>query len=297
MAIIGELFLMFGKLVIFFLKVSAVVLIPLIIMCGWFTFLYFLKGKRFKKPTKKSTYKNHGFFRKLLIDFPRRFILDLYNKDPNKLPIYGLHIFAGEQGSGKSMAAVEMMLRMKKKYPLIKVRSNINLKFQDGKIQHWKDLVFNQNGETGQIEFLDELQNWFNSLEGKDFPIEMLQEITQQRKQHKCIIGTSQVFTRVAKAIREQTNYLYLPITIFGCLTIVRVYKPKLDEGGNLKKKIITGLYFFVHDDELRSAYDTFEKVERMRKGGFAPRSEQINSTTSCSDVNFDEIKKKLLAK
>lgn len=297
MAILGELFLMFGKLVIFLLKVSAVVLIPLIFMCCLFTFFYFLKGKRFKKPTKKSTYKKYGFFRKLLIEFPRRFVLDLYNKDPNNLPIYGLHIFAGEQGCAKTMAAVEMMLRMKKMYPMIKVRSNINLKFQDGKIQHWKDLVFNQNGETGQIEFLDELQNWFNSLEGKDFPIEMLQEITQQRKQHKCIIGTSQVFTRVAKAIREQTNCLYLPITLFGCLTIVRVYKPTLDEGGNLKKKIITGLYFFVHNDELRNAYDTYEKVERMRKVGFAPRSEQINSTTSNSDIDFNEIKKKLLAK
>lgn len=35
-------------------------------------------------------------------------------------------------------------------------------------------------------------------------------------------------------------------------------------------------VYFFVHDEELRNSYNTYEKVERLIKKGFADRSEQL---------------------
>ena len=79
-----------------------------------------------------------------------------------------------------------------------------------------------QNGIYGEIDVLDEIQNWFNSLQSKDFPPEMLTEITQQRKQTKMILGTSQVFSRLAKPIREQTYMLYEPTTLFWLFNICK---------------------------------------------------------------------------
>ena len=184
-------------------------------------------------------------------------------------------------------------LTVLRRYPDVKIRSNIDLTFQDGKITSWKDLILCNNGKSGQIEFLDEIQNWFSSNESKNFPVEMLQEITQQRKQRKIIVGTVQAFQRAAKPIREQTTLLYYPFTVGGCLTFVRVYKPKLDYDGAVSKLSLRKLYWFVHTDELRNSYDTYHKVERLSVVGFQPRSEQLSSDTGHkTEISFKKPSK-----
>jgi hypothetical protein len=192
------------------------------------------------------------------------------------MPINGLHLFAGEQGSGKTMSAVEFALRLKEQYPLCRIRSNIGITFQDEKIEDINDIILSNNGIYGQVDVIDEIQNWFNNLESKDFPVEMIQEICQQRKQHKVIVGTSQVFNRVSKAFREQVKVLYKPITFLGCLTIVPAYKPKITDDGNVEKLKLLKVYFFIHSEKLRNSYDTYEKVKRLTLKGWKPRSEQI---------------------
>ncbi len=97
----------------------------------------------------------------------------------------------------------------------------------------------------------------------------MIQEITQQRKQRKIFVGTTQRFERMAKPLREQVNYIYYPVTIAGCLTWVRVYKPNVDSEGQLKAKKLIKMYFFVHDDELRNSFDTFHKIKKQAEDGF----------------------------
>lgn len=236
--------------------------------------ILFFKGKRRKKRTVKPTYKKRSLFVKLFWDLPKALARDFYAKNPDSMRIHGLYIFCGTQGSGKTIAAVQFLREMCQRYPLINVRSNIDIAFQSGVITHWHDIIDIHNGDIGQIDFLDEIQNWFSSNESKNFPIQMLQEITQERKKHKVIAGTSQVFTRMSKPLREQTTFLCFPTTFFGCFTVVRVFKPELDDGGTLVKKRFIRMYCFVHDDDLRNAYDTYQKVERLSKAGFKPPAE-----------------------
>lgn len=163
------------------------------------------------------------------------------------------------------------MNRWKKQYPFLKIYTNLDYKYEDGAITHWKDLLSDErsNGKYGVVNVIDEIQSWFSSLQSKDFPPEMLGEISQQRKQRKCIVGTAQVFGRVAKPIREQTTYVYLPFTIAGCLTVVRVSKPiYYDEQTFTFKKFIK-TYFFVHTPKLRNAFDTYKRIERYTNEGF----------------------------
>lgn len=252
-------------------------LIALIGLVSFFVFIVrMIKGDRLKKRTVKSQYKKRNVLIRLFWDLPRALVSDLYSRDPDCLPLHGLFMFCGAQGSGKTIAAVEMLLRYLKMYPKIKIRSNIGIIFQHGKINGWRDIVGAHNGSIGQIDFIDEIQNSFASTEFKNFPPEMLEEITQERKKHKVIVATAQVFTRVSKALREQTTYLCLPFTVMGCLTVVRVYKPVLDDGGNLRDKKFVKAYFFVHNKELRNSYNTYEKVERLKEHGFVDRSEQL---------------------
>lgn len=67
-----------------------------------------------------------------------------------------------------------------------------------------------ENGYYGVIYLIDEIHLEFNSLESKNIDIEVMIEVSQQRKQRKHIIGTSQVYGRLAKPFREQIRNVVL---------------------------------------------------------------------------------------
>lgn len=245
-------------------------LMPFVVMSAWY-YIYFRFIKKIKIPVKEfvSEVKHVSFFKRLFIDFPRQFVHDRLTANPNEFGLYGFHLFVGEQGSGKTVATAEFLRRIKREYPLCKIATNFEYKNEDSQINNWKDLIFNNNGEYGQADVIDEVQNWFSSNQSKDFPPEMIQEITQQRKQRKIFIGTTQRFERMAKPLREQVNYIYFPTTIAGCLTVVRVCKPKVNSDGEIKDLKTRKWYFFVHDDDLRNSFDTFHKIKKQAEEGF----------------------------
>ena len=259
-----------------FIKILLVLVSPVFLLFLSFILhlLYFIifKGERFSGsalPAKKVS-----FFRKVFFKFPYQFWIDRINATPGEFQEYGLHLFCGEQGSGKTTAVVELLQRMSAKYPQLKIRTNFHYSAENSPLGDWKDLVKNQNGIYGQIEVIDEIQTWFNSNQSRNFPVEMLTEISQQRKQRKMLVGTAQVFSRVAKPIREQTTFVYLPMTLLGCLTIVRVSKPQFYDDEKIRFKKFIKTYFFVHDDKIRNAFDTYKKIEGMSESGFSVRHE-----------------------
>ena len=262
-----------------FIRIIGLVLVGIITLVYLMAFVwiivYLCKGRKIPKRTIKSKFHKRNIFLRLFFDFPRALARDFYNRDPDAMKIHGIYMFCGEQGSGKTIAAIQFLREQLQRYPKIKVKSNISIDFQDGKITHWREILNSNNGKIGEIDFIDEVQNWFSSNESKNFPVEMLSEVTQQRKQHKVIVGTSQVFTRMSKPLREQTKFLCLPVTIAACLTIVRIYKPVLDDMGTMISKKFVRMYFFVHDEELRNCYNTFEKVERLSSKGFQSAAER----------------------
>lgn len=248
--------------------IISIVLLYNLLVFSWYCFYYI-----FKKMRKiKGEYRFVGYgniFKKLLYEFPRQKAYDIISFNPDTFREYGFHLITGKQGTGKTITLVYLLLRYQKMYPKLKVKTNMYYKYQDGSIDHWKDLVNSENGIYGEIDVIDEVQNWFSSNQSKDFPPEMLREVTQQRKQRKMIIGTSQVFTRVAKSIRENVYLVYEPLTLFGCITIVRAYEPTLDTNGTVINKKPRKTFFFVHNNEIRNAFDTYRKILDMSESGF----------------------------
>ena len=123
---------------------------------------------------------------------------------------------------------------------------------------------------------MDELQNWFSSNDSKNFPPEMLSVITQNRKNRRIILGTSQNFYLLAKAIRSQATEVRRCTTLLGALTIVRRFEPILDSEGNVQEFKYRGWYFFVHDKELRDCYDTYKVIDRFKDVGFKEDSNVV---------------------
>lgn len=239
-----------------------------------------LHGKRIDKGSHKRI-KEKSFFRKIFIDLPHRIALDKFNRKADFFKYQGMIIYEGRQGEGKTIAMIHDAMQMQEEYPKAKCLSNLQYKNQDETLDDWHKLVDYKNGIYGVIAILDETQNWFGSNQSRDFPPEMLEVITQNRKNRRVILGTAQNFYLLAKAIRSQATEVRRCATFFGALTIVRRFYPVLDSEGNVKEFKKRGMYFFVHSDELRNAYDTYHVIESLSKSGFKPRSEVQENTTN----------------
>mgnify|MGYP004651950463 CR=1 FL=1 len=206
------------KMIVMFLKYP---FYAIIIVLALFTFLIsinivigFAKGKRFKKG-QHNVVKKKSFFRRLFIDFPRQFTEDLFDKDPEFFKYQGMVIFEGRQGYGKTISMVEYIMRMQEEYPKVLCTTNLDYVYEDLALEDWRMLMSYKNGIHGVIVCMDELQNWFSSNDSKNFPPEMLAIITQNRKNRRIILGTSQNFYLLAKAIRSQATEVRRCTTLF----------------------------------------------------------------------------------
>ena len=277
----------FGILVDMF-KFLFVLLLPFIMILIYFvvfvisTLLYkiFVKKEKPKKAEEgfKPIIKRRSIIKRFFFDFPKQLCFDILNRTPGEMKESGLHMFVGEQGSGKTIACCELLMRMKERYPKCIIRTNMAYKYQDSEVRTWEDLVNNNNGVYGQFEVIDEIQTWWSSADSGKMSAEMLENICQQRKQRKVLYGTAQVFSRISKEIREQTSVVYCPKTFYGCLTIVRVSKPKYWNNEKQLFSKYTNTYFFVHSKELRDSYDTYKVISRFSEVG-------ANDRTTANDI------------
>lgn len=243
-------------------------------------YLRVFKGQ--KKPVgERYRLKNRNFFQKLFIDAPRQFAIDYMNRNPEFFRHQGVIVFTGLQGRGKTVALVHQTLQYQREYPKCKVIGNLNYKHQDDVLDHWSKLIDYKNSIQGVVVQMDEMQVWFSSNQSKDFPPEMLEVVTQNRKNRRVILGTSQVFTRLSKPLREQTTEIRECHTFAGCITVVIKKEPILNTMGDVEKLKYRGMYFFVHNQEIRDAYDTYKVVESLRESGFAPATGDVNNNVS----------------
>lgn len=267
------------------LKWPLMIVSALVVLFFALSFLHIAYLRVVKKQVKPTgehfRLKNRNFFQKLFIDAPRQFAIDYMNKNPEFFRHQGVIVFTGRQGRGKTVALVHQTLQYQREYPKCKVIGNLDYKYQDDVLDHWSKLIDYKNGIQGVVCQLDEMQNWFSSNQSKDFPPEMLEVITQNRKNRRVILGTSQVFTRLAKPLREQTTEIRECHTFAGCVTVVIKKEPILNTMGEVEKLKYRGMYFFVHNQELRESYDTYRVVESLRESGFAPAAGDVNNNVS----------------
>ena len=244
--------------------------------------LAWYKGER-RPAGEHHNVKSPGLLKKVFILFPRQFARDFFSRPADWFRYQGVIVFTGRQGSGKTVALVEQTLRMQHEYPSCKCIGNLAYEHQDDELADWRQLIEYKNGHRGVIVQMDEMQNWFSSNQSKNFPPELLEVITQNRKNRRVILGTSQSFNRLAKPLREQTTEVRRCLTIAGCLTVVHRVEPELNSQGEVEKWKHRGFYWFVHTPEIRDSYDTYHVIESLAKSGFADRVPDTNVTILAS--------------
>jgi len=182
----------------------------------------------------------------------------------------GIWCFCGPQGSGKTLSAVQCLQKLCKDYPKAIVVTNLDVKGIDNEIVQFTDyeqLKEMDNGIYGLIFFLDELHILWNSLESKEIPVSEMACFCQMRKNRRVIIGTSQVYSRIAKPIREQLKYAIDCRNFFGLVQFNKVLDPaeSIERNGNIECKVI-GTKIWFHRPSLYSSYDTLFKIERAKR-------------------------------
>ena len=124
----------------------------------------------------------------------------------------------------------------------------------------------------GVIFGFDEIHMTLNSDKWKDRPDDLLYYISQQRKMHKQIVASSQVFTRIDKILREQTNYVVeCSSFLMGRLVVNRFYHTeeyiandeKKDKG--TRKRKVKAYRIFIARDFIRNSYDTEEIMKDLK--------------------------------
>lgn len=206
---------------------------------------------------------------KKIPNFIKLFFYDLKNKNMS-FNEYGLTLFCGRQGAGKTMAMTYYLEAMRQKYPDVHILTNYFYKNQTKSLDSVDDIMSYRNGDNGVIFAIDEIQNEFSSTAWKDFPEFLLSEITQQRKQKVKIVGTSQVFTRVVKQLREQTYEVVECNTLFGRWTFTKCFDAEeynLIVDNPILKQKLRRLYRhnFIQTDNIRDLYDSYAKIESIK--------------------------------
>lgn len=190
----------------------------------------------------------------------------------NSFREYGMTTFVGRQGSGKTISLCEKLEQYRKKYPQVYIMTNFGYIHQDEPLNDWQQLI-DKRSEHGIIFAIDEIQNEFDVYESRNFNLEILKVITQQRKQGIKILATSQVFTRVSKPLREQTYEIIECYTVAGRWTFQKCFDAEeynvFIDNVDMNKKFKVRRKWrknFIQTDKIRTLFDSYSVIESMKK-------------------------------
>lgn len=183
----------------------------------------------------------------------------------------GTRAYKGHQGQGKTLSMVYDTLKIFYEWKKCQLFSNvkINMDTEDSKRYHYfndmkgllKGLNY-QNGADGVIVLIDEAHLFFNRKTG--IGIDILTAISQQRKDRRKIIISSQIWEDLDISLRKQVPEIVNCKNYFGKFQVNTVYKGETlhwdkQESAYTADKDHT--YIYKHFDRLYQRYNTYQKI------------------------------------
>lgn len=204
-------------------------------------------------------------------------IKDIKKRDPDEFRPYGVWFYCGLMGSGKTISLTEKVMQLKKQYPNVWIAGNYYSPLFDETFSTWEQFrdIKNPKGKKyGCVKVFDEIHLTFTSTSWKSAPEGLLESVSMQRKNYTLVLGSSQVFTRIDKKLREQSNYIVECKTILNRWTFQKAFiTEEYMANGDLKdvgqrKRRKAWTYNFVQTDSIRNQYDTYELLSNLTSQG-----------------------------
>ena len=203
------------------------------------------------------------------------FKLKQAKENPERMPTDGIICFCGEQGSGKTLSAIHYVYNLASAFPRLKVVTNVGITWDlENEVIPYtgpEQMLELDNGDFGIVFFLDEMHIEFNSLESKGMDAHIFELVSQQRKARKHIVGTSQVFGRLAKPFREQFKLAVCCDNFAGLVFRQQIFKAmNVASGEDITTKLCPkATKFFFPCPADFGLYDTTQIIKRIRSDGF----------------------------
>lgn len=187
-------------------------------------------------------------------------------KNPYEKMPYGITVFCSDAGSGKTISAVEHLLKAKEKGCY--VYSNIDICFQDGKIKNIEDII---NLPKNSVILIDEINLILNSRAWQNTDPQLLYLLTQHRKSGKKILATAQSFDHIDKQVRDFCTEVVQVSNIWDRWIFQRAFMREdykvveskqliNDEVQNIwERGKLAWRYSFIATNKLRFMYDSFQ--------------------------------------
>lgn len=179
----------------------------------------------------------------------------------------GSRVYKGFQGSGKTLSMVKYAIDLSKAYPNCEVFSNFIIKGIENfnYIENDEDLKYAlglRNGTDGVLVLLDEAHLYFGKKSG--ISLDVLTAISQQRKDRRRIVFSSQIWEELDISLRKQVKEIVNCRCIGGMIQVNTI-----SDGETLSYDKLTGEYvarkirteIFKHNIELYNSYDTLQKI------------------------------------
>lgn len=181
----------------------------------------------------------------------------------------GSIVFKGFQGSGKTLSMVHYVMELQKQFPKCIVYSNVKIKGLKNfhVIETDSDVteaISVTNGANGVVLLLDEAHLFFNKKTG--ISLDVLTAISQQRKDRRRIVMSSQIWEELDISLRKQVKHIVSCQCRFG-----HVQVNSYSDGESLSYDKLQGMYvakhlyteIFKHNQKLYDSYDTLQKIVR----------------------------------
>lgn len=235
----------------------------------------------------------------------KKYIVDKKWRDFN---YWGLHLFVGMFGCGKTISMVRRCYWACKTHRGVTVLTNLTLEgFPDDtniiKLKHI-DQVLDLPDKS--IVLIDEIGSIFNNRDytGKGkrpVPKLVFQHLVQMRHRRIMVLGTVQRWNLLDKQLRDITDsvtecHSWFPDPFSRYTTCAEYDAQQYDKWYNNPLLPIRriGYYGYVQTDDLRSKYDTIEMVEGMLDGEYVSDAEILANRAGAdfSPSQFNGTKK-----
>lgn len=251
-------------------------------------------------------------FTKLLTAFPQFIMHETYDhlmynycNESSLFNGWGIHLYIGKFGQGKTMTMCHDALQQCKRYPQISILTNLKLtNFPDHtnilKLNTAKDI---EEAPKNTIVLIDEIGTIFNSRDfnsGKgSISKSLFQFLCQCRKRRLTIYATVQRFNLLDKQIRDITAdvtschvFSGHPFSRFNTCKVYDIddYEMLMTNLNYPIKPIHT--YAFIQSNHDRSLYDTSELIAGFMKQEMLSDEEILRNRGEAAPVSWSEMDK-----
>lgn len=228
----------------------------------------------------------------LIPSFSKWKLVDIYRYFKNKEWLifqgFGLHIFVGLFGKGKTISMVQLAYKYACRYPHITIYSNIKLVDFPNPERIHRLSNYNQiiDAPPDSLFLIDEISTLFQSRSWANFPMPLLSQLLQVRKNKKMIIATAQRFSHVDKLIRDVTYSVIDCNCLFKRWNFCKWYIAEDWEEKNVMNIPVPYQHStFIQTDKIRNLYDTYEIIDNKRKDDFLTSEEILVRQGGASTV------------